>query len=469
MTFAEMLTSPEGKTLEFKRDTSALKQIMRTIVAFANTAGGVIVLGRDDNGDIVGVEDPLQVEEQLTNSIADSIVPMLMPDIEIISVDGKSLLCIRVAHWFGPFFLKSEGRERGVYVRLGSSTRQAGPEFIAEIERAGQGRSFDRLPRPELSIDDLDLEVVQTTFDHVGQKITEHKLVSLGVLVSYGERLVPSNGGVILFGKEDVREQYFPDARISCALFQGENKTHFLDRLDIEGGILPALVEVPKFVRRNTRLASEIQTFVRKDIPAYSEVALREVLINAIAHADYSLTGMRIMIAIFSDRLEIQNPGLLPFGMTIESFKAGASMVRNRTIAKVLRQLSLMEEWGSGYHRIVTACTGDGYPLPEWEEIGPVLRVIFASHPQTTNLSVNQAKEDVPVNVPANVPVNVPVNERQQWFLDQLRQGIQYGPADIAAKWDVVLKTAKRDIADLRKKDLIIFVGPPKTGVYKLK
>jgi predicted HTH transcriptional regulator len=283
------------------------------------------------------------------------------------------------------------------------------------------------------------------------------------------ERLVPSNGGVILFGKDNVREQYFPDARVGCALFQGENKAHFLDRLEIEGGILPALTEVPKFVRRNTRLASEIQTFVRKDIPAYSEVALREVLINAIAHADYSLTGMRIMIAIFSDRLEIQNPGILPFGMTIESFKAGASMVRNRTIAKVLRQLSLMEEWGSGYHRITTACAEGGYPLPEWEEIGPVLRVTFAPHPQTTTLSATQAQGGVPVNVPANVPVNVPVNERQQWFLDQLRQCVKCGPADIAAEWGVVLKTAKRDTADLQKKGLIIFVGPPKTGTYKLK
>jgi predicted HTH transcriptional regulator len=192
------------------------------------------------------------------------------------------------------------------------------------------------------------------------------------------------------------------------------------------------------------------------------------VLINAIAHADYSLTGMRIMIAIFSDRLEIQNPGILPFGMTIESFKAGASMVRNRTIAKVLRHLSLMEEWGSGYNRIMTACTEDGYPLPEWEEIGPVLRVTFAPHPQTTTLS-STGKGDVPANVPVNVPVNVPLNERQQWFLAQLTQGIHCGPADIAARWDVVLKTAKRDIADLQKKDLIIFVGPAKTGSYHLK
>ena len=288
MKFDKLLTSPESKTLEFKRDTSALKQIMRTIVAFANTAGGIIVIGRDDNGDIVGVEDPLQVEEQLSNSIADSIAPMLMPDIEIVSVGRKSLLRVRVAHWFGPFYLKSEGRERGTYIRLGSSTRQAGPEFIAEIERAGQGLSFDRLARPDLSIDDLDAGMIKTTF--IGQNITEQKLLSLGVLVPYGERLVPSNGGVILFGSEKVREFHFPDARVSCALFQGVNKAHFLDRIDIDGGILPALSEVPKFVRRNSRLASRISSFIRKDIPAYPDVALREILINAIAHADYSLT-----------------------------------------------------------------------------------------------------------------------------------------------------------------------------------
>jgi hypothetical protein len=112
----------------------------------------------------------------------------------------------------------------------------------------------------------------------------------------------------------------------------------------------------------------------------------------------------------------------------------------------------------------VTACTEDGYPLQEWEEIGSVLRVTFAPHPQTTTLP-STGKGDVPVNV----PVNVPINERQQWFLDQLRQGIHCGPADIAARWDVVLKTAKRDIADLQKKDLITFVGPAKTGSYQLK
>lgn len=154
---AELLTSPEGKTLEFKRDLSALKQIVKTVVAFANTAGGTIIIGREDNSKVVGVEDPLLAEEKLSNAIADSIVPMIMPDIEIVSWEGRSLLFIRVAHWPGPFYIKSEGPVDGVYIRLGSTNRKAGPEFIAEIERMHRNRSFDQLPCPAFGIEALDM------------------------------------------------------------------------------------------------------------------------------------------------------------------------------------------------------------------------------------------------------------------------------------------------------------------------
>jgi len=464
MTIDQLIHLPEGKTLEFKRDTSTLKKIMKTIVAFANTAGGTLVIGRENDGEIVGVDDPLQVEEQLTSSIADSIAPLIMPDIEIISFKGKALLCVRVAHWPGPFYMKKEGEERGVYIRLGSSTRQAGPEFVAEIKRNSLGFSFDRLPRPELTSKNLDLTLIEQAFQPTTQKITEAKLVSLGVLVPYGEHMVPSNGGLILFGSKESREYYFPDARVSCALFDGTEKVNFLDRLDIEGGIFGALTEVHKFVRRNSRLAARIETFTRKDIPAYSDVALREVLINAIAHTDYSLTGMRITIAIFSDRLEVQNPGILPFGMTFNSFMAGTSMVRNRTIANVLRHLSLMEEWGSGYKRITADCSTNGYAIPEWSEFGPTIRVVLRPHPLTIHSTPTAKTSDVPVNV----PLNVPLNKRQQWFLNQLQKGIKCNPAILATQWGVVEKTAKRDIADLQKNGIIVFVGAPKTGHYEL-
>jgi predicted HTH transcriptional regulator len=121
---------------------------------------------------------------------------------------------------------------------------------------------------------------------------------------------------------------------------------------------------------------------LKQDIPEYPEVALREVLVNAIAHADYSLTGMRIRVAIYADRMEIENPGMLPFGMTLDDLKAGVSRIRNHVVARVLRELGLLEEWGAGYRRITEDCRAGGYPAPEWEERGPALRVIFRPHPE---------------------------------------------------------------------------------------
>jgi predicted HTH transcriptional regulator len=142
---------------------------------------------------------------------------------------------------------------------------------------------------------------------------------------------------------------------------------------------------------------------LKQDIPEYPEVALREVLVNAIAHADYSLTGMRIRVAIYADRMEIENPGMLPFGMTLDDLKAGVSRIRNHVVARVLRELGLLEEWGAGYRRITEDCRAGGYPAPEWEERGPALRVIFRPHPEVV------AVDDETVNVP-----DVSINERQR-------------------------------------------------------
>ena len=104
---------------------------------------------------------------------------------------------------------------------------------------------------------------------------------------------------------------------------------------------------------------------------------IREALTNAIAHANYEISGSRIFVAIYDDRLEIQNPGIMLPGMSIEQFKAGVSRIRNPVIAKTLGELSLIEEQGSGYKRIIDACSPGNYPVPKWEEFGSALRVTF--------------------------------------------------------------------------------------------
>lgn len=376
----DIASSPEGKTLEFKRDLPSIKPILKTLIAFANTAGGTLLIGKDNDGTIIGIDDVFGAEEKLANAIADSIYPPLMPEIEITSLDGKSIILIRVAHWRGPFYLKSQGPEEGVYVRLGSTNRVAGLEIIAELKRSLSNTSFDQMPCPDVDVGGLDLERIKQAFSNVGRKVGQKELETLGILVSYAGKLVCTNGGIILFGKDEYREKYFPNAIVRCARFQGTNKVDFIDQYDCEGTIIEAMKEVHNFIRRNTRLAAKIDAIHRKDIPEYALVAIREVLTNALVHADYSIKGMNPRVAIFSDRLEIENPGMLPFGYTMDEFMAGVSHIRNKVIARVFRELHLIEQWGTGYRRISEACSAGGYQTPAWEELGTAIRVVFRPH-----------------------------------------------------------------------------------------
>ena len=464
MTKAEietLLRKLEGRTLEFKRDLSSLPPILRTLVAFANTAGGTLVVGRDDDGVIRGVGNAKAEEERLSNAVAHGISPILLPDIEIVQIGDKDILLVRVARWPGPFFVRHEGDVEGVYVRLGSSDRRADEAMREELERASQRLAFDELPCVGAEVTDLDMEAVRTLFSAVEKEISDVELETLGIVTRYGESLIPSNGGVILFGSPGARRRYFDDARIRCARFAGSDKAEFLDRLDLEGSVLAALDEVPKFIRRNTRMAAKIEGLRRKDMPEYPSVSLREALVNAVVHTDYAQRGSQIMVSVFSDHLVIQNPGMLPFGMTIEDFKAGVSRIRNPVIARVFRELDLMEEWGSGYRRINDDCKAGGYPTPEWQELGSVVRVAFRPH--------SEIERDVPANVPINVPENLGLNKRQKWFLEHIAAGAKLKARDIEETHKVSEKTSKRDIEGLRRQKLIVFHGSPRTGTYRLR
>ncbi len=275
---------------------------------------------------------------------------------------------------------------------MGNSNRLAGPEVIEEIKRSNNYASFDKTPCNDVTESDLDKVRIKAIYAKRGRAIDTSKLISIGILTNKGRHIVATNGGVILFGLPEVRETYFPYAEVRCARFKGTSRSEFIDRLNIEGGILTAIDEVPKFIRRNTKMAGKFGDMRRRDIPEYPVEGIREALTNAIAHANYGVTGSRIFVAIYDDRLEIQNPGIMMPGMIIEQFKAGVSRVRNPVIAKTLGQLELIEEWGSGYKRIKDACEDGGYPIPKWEEFGSALRATFYPHPEVAKASQLGAK-----------------------------------------------------------------------------
>lgn len=376
MDLTELLKKPEGKTLEFKQDLSSPEKALRSLVSFANTSGGILLIGVEDKSRrVCGVTEPLRLEERLANLISDSIVPRLLADIEILPWRRRQVVAVQIyPSSVRPHYLKSLGIKSGVFIRVGSTNRRADQNVIQEFGRLARNESYDEIPIPELNSEAIDFRVASELFAPI-RKFRRGDLQTLRLLVRYQGREVPTIGGVLLFGQEKDRQSHFPDAWIQAGLFEGKDRTQILDTVEIRCLPVQAVEKTIAFVKHNTPHRAIIGEVRRIDHWVYPFQAVREAIINAIVHADYSQHGAPIRISIFSDRLEIENPGLLPFGLTVEDIQRGISKLRNRVMGRVFHELNLIEQWGSGIQRMTTACQEAGLSDPLLEEIGSHFRV----------------------------------------------------------------------------------------------
>lgn len=369
----ELLTKEEGKILEFKENTKSLSKIIQTIVAFANTAGGTLIIGiKDKTKEVIGLANVLEEEEKIASAIADSVSPLLIPSLQLHTWRNRDLLIISVPHSFGPYYIKSKGVNEGTYVRFGSNNRLADAPTILEIQRLKEHKYFDEQPNFECPVNDINFEEAKDLFAKISKKFTERTAKSLGLLLQHHTKEMPSNGAVLLFA--DNYREFFPDAIIRLGRFLGIDKAEILDQQDLEIPISKALEPIIVFIRRHTSLAAKIGEMRRKDIPQYPTSVVREAVMNALLHADYSIKGSSIQVAIFDDRIEITNPGCLPFGLSFDAALSGISQLRNRVIGRVFRELNLIEQWGSGLGRMISICQQQGIPLPKFEELGNFFR-----------------------------------------------------------------------------------------------
>lgn len=390
----DLLKGEEGKTLEFKENTSSLKGILHTIVAFANTAGGILVIGvKDKTKEIVGVKDILLEEERIANAVADSIAPLITPTFQFHTWRNRDLLIITIHHAIGPYYLKAGGLERGVYVRLGSTNRVADQATVADLQRMTAHQSFDQLPNLKSRNEDIDFDLAKNLFANVSKKFNNSVATSLELLVKYHGSQYPSNAAILLFGKG--RKNFFPNAIIRCGCFAGQTKTNIIDQKDLDLSMPEAVEATIGFVNKNTSTGAKIGPIYRVDIPEYPPLAIREATINAIVHADYSFKGSNIQIAIFSDRIEITNPGALPYGLSFQKALDGISQLRNRVIGHVFRELGLIEQWGSGLKKIIESCEESGLMAPKFEELDHYFRVTLYKKKKSHTVKIKWQHEMV--------------------------------------------------------------------------
>lgn len=378
MDLVEILKRPEGKTFEVKRDLSSPEGVLKTIVAFANTAGGLVLIGVEDRGARVrGVAKPLDLEEQLANLISDHVAPRLLPEIEILPWRATHVLAVQVhPSPTRPHYLKRQGVDGGVYVRVGSTNRRADRELVEELRRVARGETYDEQPLVDLDSEVIDFRAASESFAPL-RKLHRRDLLTLRLLTDYQGRKVPTVGGVLLFGRD--RERYFPDAWIQAGRFDGTNKSKIIDSIAIHSLPVPAIEGAIAFVQKHALHGASIGSVRRKERWNLPPLAVREAVINAVAHADYAQRGAPIRISIFDDRLEIESPGLLPFGLTVQDLHDGISKLRNRVIGRVFNAVGLIEQWGSGVQRMVDACREAGLAVPVFEEIATRFRVTIGS------------------------------------------------------------------------------------------
>lgn len=437
-----LLSQNEGKTLEFKENTRSLASILKTIISFANTAGGTIVVGvTDKKKSIVGVDNPLQEEERLASSIVDSIEPLIIPDIQILSIRNKELILIQVPHLVGPYSLKSVGVEHGTFVRVGSTNRLADSETILSLQMLAKNTSFDELPCMGATLDD---EIINASLEQALGKISHENYASLGIVMKQHNKIYPTNGGVLLFCLD--RLNWFPDASIACVCFLGETHEKILDQQEIKSPLIKAHEEVLAFIRRNTRLGANIHESTREDIPQYPPEAVREAVINAIVHADYAMKGSRIQLSIFSDRIEITNPGGLPYGQTIELALSGISRMRNRIMGRLFRETKLIERLGTGLKRIVNVYDKTKAKKPVFQELNTHFRV--------TLYSVDT--------------VAIALQSWETMLIEELKEKQQLGTTEVAKFWGVTTRTARTRLKKMIDKGIIVRIGTSAKDPYAI-
>lgn len=377
MDIKTIIARPEGKQLEFKRDLSGRRNVLRTLCAFANTAGGTLVFGVEDSGTAAGIGDALAFEERLASIIHDGIAPCVVPEIDIVAWRGAQLVAVTVYPGPSrPYHVIALGPEAGAFVRVGSTNRAADAELRAELARVVRGESYDELTLPDLDADDIGMSAVADAFTSV-RRIGAQEARALGMTARVGERIVPTVGGILLFGVD--RLAVFPDAWLQAGRFRGVTKTRIADSADIVASLPDTVDQALAFVKRSMSLEMRVDETRRSEHWQFPLVAVREAVINSVVHADYSQRGAPLRVAVYDDRLEIENPGLLVPGLTVDDVLSGVSRLRNRVIGRVFRELGLIEQWGSGIGRMVDACRDAGLPDPTFEEIGGRFRVTIFS------------------------------------------------------------------------------------------
>ena len=449
----QRITQSENTTTEFKENFD--QEVIETTVAFANTNGGVILIGVSDQREIRGITVGKETLRDVSNRISQATEPRVVLEIESVDMEGKLVLLIRIAECrIKPISVK------GVcYRRVGNSNRVMSPQEIAQMHLNTVGQSWDQLLVTSAGIDDIADKKVEwyLTRRETTRNVAKPQDMSLTALLrnidGLSDEEIPTHAGILFFGKYPQR--FFQNAQLRVVRFKGTSVTHpVIDRLDCSGALWEMVNAAEEFIRKNIRLLSlrTSKSFQRDDKFEYPLAALREAIINALIHRNYQKHS-DVRVFIFDNRVEIINPGTFPEGVSPD---APIHEPVNPILSQFMYDVGFIERYGSGIKMMKRLSEEWGNKAPRYELHPLETKIIFDSPIQeSTFIEIDDISEQL--------------NERQRNALFHVQKSGQIATKEYVEINHVSRRVAYEELRDMTDKGLLSMIGKGRGTKYVRK
>ena len=449
--------SQQGEHLAFARDTTTASKLAEILVAFANTGGGTLLVGLDlRSGKPAGLKDPEATLDRALQAALSTDPPLIIPLPQVVEHEEHPVLVVTV-----PPGLPHVYSYRGKYlVRDETRNRPLDPRRLRRLMMERGAVSFEALVPDGVRLEDLDWEKAQSYLAGLGRMTSdspEEALLRRGCLVQRDGQFLPTYAGLLLFGREPQR--WVRSSVILVVRYAGTSMGDTFVRDEIQGTLPEQIRRAEAFVLDNMRRGVRLLGLERIEETEYPVEAIREAIVNAIAHRDYRIRGDEIRVLMFGDRIEFYSPGRLPGHITVENL-IEERFSRNEIIVQILSDMGFIERLGYGIDRMIRLMTGAGLPAPRFEETTAGFQVTLAGHgasligEQADALRWRQAG----------------LNERQEQALAYLLEAGRITNREYQRLCpDVSAETIRRDLADLVRKDLLLKIGEKRATYYIFK
>lgn len=369
----DIISKGENSYVEFKEERIKPNDLAGEIVSFANMEGGTIIIGVSDNGTIKGISI-VDMEERIMNICRNNCIPNIIPIYQEIVINDEKIIILTIPKGANKPYYTVDNK---YYIRVGTTKRIASREELMRLFQASGAVHFDISPVEGTNKKDLNVDLIRDYFLKYNmfdlynepEETIDRILVNADILREGVNTKECTVGGLLIFGKNV--ENKLSQSGISFAHFRGNDITEeLIDKKQIVGNLPDIVEQTLVVIKNNIRTPSTIVGAIREEKEIYPNVVLREALVNAVVHRNYSIIGSKIRVLMFTDRIEFHSPGKLPNTVTIDKMKIGVSYARNPFLVKYMENLRYIDQLGRGIPMIIKNMKELGAREPELKEIG---------------------------------------------------------------------------------------------------